>query len=326
VQAVVLREFGGPGVLRPETITEPHVPDGWALVELRAAALNWHDCLVRQGLYEVPVPRVLGADGAGVRRDTKEDVVILPSLRWGDDERAPASSFEILGDYTDGTYAELVAVPEQNLFPKPRGWSSADAAALPLAGLTAQRALFTRGGLRHDETVLILGAGGGVATIAIGLAAIAGARVLVTTSSIEKLAHAKAQGAENGVLYTDEGWPEAVRELTGGAGVDLVIDSVGSTWPDALSTLRPGGRLVSFGATGAARTEVDVRRLYFGQHTILGTTMGSPRDFAALLATVAAAPAWRPAIDSVLPLDRAAEAHAAMEQRNHTGKLVLSVV
>jgi zinc-binding alcohol dehydrogenase/oxidoreductase len=299
------------------------VPDGWALVELHAAALNWHDCLVRQGLYDVPVPRVLGADGAGVRRDTGEEVVILPSLRWGDDERSPGPEWEILGDYTDGTYAELVAVPAANLFAKPSGWSFTDAAALPLAGLTAHRALFARGGLVRGETVLILGAGGGVATIAVGLARLAGARVLVTTSSIAKLDHAKAAGADDGVLYTEPGWPQAVRALTGGAGVDLVIDSVGSTWHEALGTLGGGGRLVSFGATGSASTQVDVRRFYFGQHTILGTTMGSPKDFASLLRMLEDAPHWRPAIDRVLPLDRTAQAHAVMERRGHTGKLVL---
>jgi NADPH:quinone reductase-like Zn-dependent oxidoreductase len=324
VQAIVLRGFGPPDELRAEQVSDPALPPGWAIVELRAAALNWHDCLVRQGLYEVPLPRVLGADGAGVRRDSGEEVVILPSLRWGDDDRAPGQGWEILGDYTDGTYAELVAVPEENLFPKPRAWNWADAAALPLAGLTAHRALFARGELKRGETVLILGAGGGVATTAIGLARIAGARVLVTTSSSSKLDRARALGAEDGVLYTEPGWPQTICELAGG-GVDLVIDSVGSTWQDALGTLCPGGRLVSFGATGAASTEVDVRRLYFGQQTILGTTMGSPRDFEALLETISLDPAWRPVVDTVLPLDAAAVAHAAMERREHTGKLVLAV-
>jgi NADPH:quinone reductase-like Zn-dependent oxidoreductase len=325
VHAVTLREFGEPDVLRFERLTDPSLPAGWALVELRAAALNWHDCLVRRGQYDVPLPRVLGADGAGVRRDSGQEVVILPSLRWREDERSPAPGWEILGDYTDGTYAELVAVPEQNLFPKPRGWSWTDAAALPLAGLTAHRALFARGGLKRGETVLVLGAGGGVATIAIGLAHAAGARVLVTTSSDEKLSHARSLGAQDGVLYTEPDWPQAIRELTGGTGVDLVIDSVGSTWQEALQALRGGGRLVAFGATGSASTQVDVRRFYFGQHTILGTTMGSPRDFAALLRAIDDAPRWRPVVDRVMPLDRAAEAHAAMERREHTGKLVLAI-
>jgi NADPH:quinone reductase-like Zn-dependent oxidoreductase len=325
VQAVTLNGFGDPDVLRLEELADPRVPSGWALVALRAAALNWHDCLVRKGQYDVPLPRVLGADGAGVRRDTGEEVVILPSLRWGNDESAPGPEWEILGDYTDGTYAELVAVPKENLFPKPRGWSWTDAAALPLAGLTAHRALFARGGLERGETVLILGAGGGVATVAISLAHAAGARVLVTTSSASKLAHARSLGAHDGVLYTEPDWPGAIRDRTGGYGVELVIDSVGSTWPQALQTLRGGGRLVTFGATGSASTEVDIRRLYFGQQTILGTTMGSPRDFAALLRSLQDAPSWRPLVDRVVPLDRAAEAHAAMERREHTGKLVLSV-
>jgi NADPH:quinone reductase-like Zn-dependent oxidoreductase len=325
VQAITLNEFGEPDVLRCEQLEDPRVSAGWVLVELHAAALNWHDCLVRKGQYDVPLPRVLGADGAGVRRDTGEEVVILPSLHWGADERSPGAEFEILGDYTNGTYAELVAVPEGNVFPKPRGWSWSDAAALPLAGLTAHRALFARGGLRRGETVLILGAGGGVASTAVGLADLAGARVLITSSSEEKLERARGLGADAGVLYTRDGWVEEVRSLTGGVGVDLVIDSVGSTWPDALSTLRGGGRLVAFGATGSARTEVDVRRFYFGQHTILGTTMGSAHDFADLLTLLEAAPGWRPAVDRVWPLDRAAEAHAAMERRGHFGKLGLAI-
>jgi NADPH:quinone reductase-like Zn-dependent oxidoreductase len=326
LHAIVVREFGAPAVaLSSEHVSDPAVPPGWAVVELRAAALNWHDCLVRQGLYGVPLPRILGADGAGIRRDTGEEVVILPSLRWGPSEHAPGADWEILGDYTDGTYAELVAVPVENLFPKPSGWTWIEAAALPLAGLTAHRALFTRGGLQPGETVLILGAGGGVASTAVGLARLAGARVLVTSSTEEKLQLAAELGADAGVLYTADGWVEEVRSLTGGAGVDLVIDSVGSTWPDGLSTLRNGGRLVSFGATGSASTSVDVRRFYFGQHSILGTTMGSPRDFAALLSLVEAGGGWRPVVDRVWPLDRAAEAHAAMERGEHFGKLGLAV-
>jgi zinc-binding alcohol dehydrogenase/oxidoreductase len=326
MHGVALREFGPPDVLQLGVLSDPVPRDGCVIVELHAAALNWHDCLVRQGLYDVPLPRVLGADGAGVRRDTGEEVVILPSLRWGEDERSPSPDWEILGDYTDGTYAELVATPAENLFPKPRGWSFADAAALPLAGLTAHRALFGRGGLRRGETVLILGAGGGVATIAIGLAKMADARTLVTTSTAAKLDHAKTLGADGGVLYTEPDWAENIREMSGGEGVDLVIDSVGSTWQQALGALRGGGRLVSFGATGSAQTSVDVRRFYFGQHAILGTTMGSPRDFASLLSMLDENRGWRPVLDSVRPLDRAAEAHAAMERREHTGKLVLSIL
>lgn len=321
----MIDEFGGPSVLKAQSRPEPIPVRGWVSVKLAAAALNWHDCLLRQGLYRYPLPRIPGADGAGTRRDTGEAVVILPSLFWGTDQRAPGSSWEILGDQTDGTYSEIVAVPAENVFPMPKGWSFTEAAALPLAGLTAYRALFTRGGLQADETVLILGAGGGVATIAISLASATGARVLVTSSSPEKIELAKDLGASAGVLYTDPGWPEAIVELGGGIGVDLVLDSVGRSWPDSLRSLRAGGRLVTFGATGAAETQVDVRRFYFAQQTILGTTMGSPRDFAGLLALIQERPRWRPIIDRTLPLDQAAQAHELMERREHTGKIVLSI-
>src|SRR5829696_387773 len=195
MRAVVLREFGGPDRLEPVEWPDPSPPPGWVVVELRAAALNWHDVIVRRGGHKVALPQVIGADGAGVRRDTGEEVMILPSLAWGDDDRFPSPAFEILGDHTPGTYAELVAVPVSNLAPRPAHFDWHEAAALPLVGLTAFRALFTRGGLRAGETVLVLGAGGGVGTMAIALAHLAGARVLVTSSSAEKLERASALGA-----------------------------------------------------------------------------------------------------------------------------------
>jgi NADPH:quinone reductase-like Zn-dependent oxidoreductase len=325
MRAVALRGFGGPEVLEATDWPDPAPTRGWAVVELRAAALNWHDCLLRRGVHDIALPQIPGADGAGVRRDTGESVVILPSLWWGDDDRRPGTRFEILGDHVDGTYAELVAVPEENVFPRPRRLAWPEAAALPLAGATAYRALFTRGGLRSGETVLVLGAGSGVSTMAVALARMVGARVLVTSSTTAKLARAAELGAERGVLYTDDGWPAHVRELAGASGVDLVIDSVGSTWEQALSVLAAGGRLVSFGATGGDRASVSVRPFYFGQYSILGTTMGSPRDFAGLLKLVAANPSWRPVIDSVAPLEDAAAVHARMERREHFGKLVLTM-
>lgn len=323
MQAVRLHEYGGLETLRFEQAPDPRVPDGWVLVELRAAALNWHDCLVRRGSYPAPLPLVPGADGAGVRRDTGEEVVVLPSLWWGDRDEAPGTRFEILGDRVDGTYAELVAVPGENVLPKPRGWSWEAAAALPLAGVTAHRALFGRGGLRPGERVLVLGAGGGVATFLVAFAHRAGARVVVTSSSAAGIEGARDLGADAGVLYTEEGWPEAAREAGGGAGFDLVIDPVGQ-WADALTTLRPGGRLVSFGANAADQAGVSIRPFYFGQFSLLGTTMGSPRDFAAMLALVDRMPDWRPVVGSVLPLDRAADAHELLERGGHRGKVVLT--
>lgn len=322
MKVVALRRFGGPDVLELADWPDPVPRPGWAVVELRAAALNWHDVLVREGAHDVELPQVLGADGAGVRRDTGEDVVILPSLWWGAGDVHPGPAFQILGDRVDGTYAELVSVPEENLFPRPRGLDWPEAAALPLAGATAYRALFTRGGLQPGETVVVLGAGSGVSTMAIALSRMAGARVFVTSSAVHKLEHGAALGAEGGVLYTDDDWPAQLSELCGGA--DLVIDSVGATWPQSLSLLRGGGRVVAFGATGGEHATVAVRPFYFGQFSILGTTMGSPRDFAGLLELIAEHPEWRPCVDAVLPLDAAAEAHERMERREHFGKLVLA--
>jgi zinc-binding alcohol dehydrogenase/oxidoreductase len=325
MRAIVLSEHGGPEVLRAQDVPDPQGKPGHVVVELRAAALNWHDVLLRRGVYPFPLPVVPGSDGAGVLTGTDERVMVLPSLAWGDDDRFPAPGWSILGDLVDGTYAERVLLPRANAVPIPDGWSFEEAAALPLAGLTAFRALLTRGGLVPGETVLVLGAGGGVASIAIGLARIAGARVFVTTSSAEKLELARELGADGGVLYTEEDWPAQVRELAGESGVDLVVDSVGSTWQQALECTNPGGRVVTFGATGAGETTVDVRRFYFAQQTILGTTMGSPRDFAGLLELLRHEPGWRPRIDRTFGLEDAAAAHAAMERREHTGKLVLAV-
>jgi NADPH:quinone reductase-like Zn-dependent oxidoreductase len=323
MNAAVLRGFGAPGALEVTEWPDPKPRPGWVTVELRAAALNWHDVIVRRGDHPAQLPQILGADGAGVRRDTGDPVVILPSLGWGDDERCPGPSFSILGDVADGTYAELVAVPEENIFRRPRGFGWAEAAALPLAGLTAYRALFSRGGLQAGETVVVLGAGSGVSTMAVALATMAGARVFVTSSSPAKLERAAELGAVGGVLYTHDAWPVQLRELAGPA--DLVIDSIGSTWPDSLSLLSGGGRLVNFGATGGERATVAVRPFYFSQHTILGSTMGSPRDFAALLALIAEHPDWRPAVDAVIPFFDVAAAHERMERREHFGKLVLAI-
>jgi NADPH:quinone reductase-like Zn-dependent oxidoreductase len=187
-----------------------------------------------------------------------------------------------------------------------------------LAGLTAWRALFAVGRLQVGETVLVLGAGSGVSTVAVSLAAQAGARVLVTSSSEEKIERARELGAEGGVLYTEEGWAQAA------GPVDLVLDSVGTTWRDSLSALRRGGRLVVFGGTGGPEVNLDVRALYLNWQSIHGTTMGSARDFAGLLRMVDGG-SWRPVIDSVRPLAEAEAAHDRIKAGEHFGKLVLAV-
>jgi len=208
MQAVRVHEGGE---LRFETVADPVAGPGEVVVELKAAALNRRDLLVCNGTYPFPLPLVPGSDGAGVRRDTGAEVVIYPSLRWGHAEAAPGPDFQILGGPTDGTYAELVVVPEANVFPKPARLSWEEAASMSLAGLTAYRALFARGGLVTGETVLVLGAGSGVSTIVVQLASQAGARVLVTSSSDEKIERSRALGAEGGVNYATGDWVAEVR-------------------------------------------------------------------------------------------------------------------
>lgn len=321
MRAAVLRAFGGPEVLLPAELPDP-VPDaGHAVVRLEAAALNWHDVLVRRGQYGSELPHVPGADGAGVDVETGAEVVVIPSLHWGGDESAPGANWEILGDHRPGTYAELVRVPRDCVAPKPRGLSWEQAAALPLVGLTTFRALFTRGRLQAGERLLVLGAGGGVATMAVSLAAAVGATVHVTSSSDDKIARARELGATGGVRYDDPAWPENARALAG--GFDLVLDSVG-TWAESLRALRTGGRLVVLGASRSEGASLGVRPFYFGQYDLLGTTMGSPRDFAGLLRLMEEFTVPPPVIDRAFPLDRAAEAHAHLESGAGFGKTVLT--
>ena len=247
VNAVVLREAGGPEVLRIDTVPDPVPGPGEVVVALRTAALNRRDVFVRKGIAPSPLPVIPGSDGAGVVRALGpgvsgvaegDEVIILPSLGWGGGEDAPAPGFRILGGPDDGTYAELIRIPAENVFPRPARLSWEEAGALPLAGLTAYRALVSRARIRSGETVLIIGIGGGVATIALHIARAAGCRVLVTSSSDDKIARAAELGAAGGVNYTGDDWPAAVRELAGG-GVDVVVDSVGSTWAQSIATPAP---------------------------------------------------------------------------------------
>ena len=318
-----MHHYGGPDVLGLETRPDPVPRPGWVTVRLGASALNWHDVLVRRGQYSSPLPHVLGADGAGTRVDTGEDVVVLPSLCWGSRQEAPAPDWEILGDQRPGTYAELVSVPSECAVPRPRGLGLAEAAALTLVGLTTYRALFTRGRLRAGESLLVLGASGGVATAAVSYATAVGADVVVTSSSVDKVARAVELGALAGVDHTVDDWVQQARRASPRSeGFDLVLDPVGR-WQEAVACLRPGGRCVVLGASAATEATLAVRPFFFGQYDLLGTTMGSPQDMARLLAFLDAHDVRPPVVDRTYDLADAALAHGQLERGDRFGKIVL---
>ena len=312
---------------------DPEPAAGEAVVRLRAAALNHRDVWIRKGQYAgIKTPIILGSDGAGeviavgagVDASWRgREVVINPSFNFGDDERAQGPEFQILGLPRDGTYAERVTVPATALHGKPAHLSFEEAAALPLASLTAYRALVPRARLQADETVVVTGIGGGVATCALLFAVRLGARVYVTSGSDAKLDAARTHGASGGVNHRDADWPKALQALIGGRP-DVIIDGAGGeTFNKALDLVAPGGRVVSYGATLGAVPNLEVRRIFWKQLNVLGSTMGSPRDFAAMLQLYA--DGLRPVVDQVLPLAQAADAHRRMEEGQQFGKIVLKM-
>ena len=327
MRAVELRAFGGPDGFVVTKLPDPEPGPGEAKVDLVAAALNRREWWIRNG-RKVPLPAILGSDGAGVVSavgpgvpgvSVGDEVVIYPGIGWGDDEAASADDFVLVGVPGQGTYAEQVVVRAEQLRPRPQRWSWLETAALPVAGLTAWRALVTCAGAGPGKTVLVTGAGGGVATLAIQIGVALGARILVTTSSPEKLDRARELGAEDGADYCDRTWPERL------GPVDAVIDSVGGdVWRDSVAALRPGGVLVAFGDTGGEVGSVPIADFFFRYLRIHGTTLGSPREFDALLAHCAGA-SWRPVIDSVYPLAEVAKAHERLEAPDRFGKVLLEI-
>jgi zinc-binding alcohol dehydrogenase/oxidoreductase len=318
MRALVLPEPKSPLVCRDEP--SPATDNGEVLVELKAAALNRRDFWITQGLYPgVSAPCILGSDGAGFV-DGRE-VIINPGINWGSSPKAQGESFRILGMPDNGTFAEQIAVPAGWLRDKPAHLSWEQAAALPLAGLTAYRALFTQGRIKAGQTVLVTGIGGGVATFALQFALAAGATVLVTSSSDAKLERAAELGAAHGARYDREDWAQ---EFADHGPIDLIIDSAaGPGYATLLELLRPGGAIVNYGAT-AGPPKVDMFGLFWKQLHIIGSTMGSSTDFAAMLDFVDAHKVV-PVVDRVEPLESGPELVAAMAKMPQFGKLVLSI-
>jgi NADPH:quinone reductase-like Zn-dependent oxidoreductase len=324
VKAVRIHEDGGPEVLRYEEAPDPSPGPGEVLLSVRAASLNHLDVWLRRGLPSVPKPRILGADGAGVVAALGEgvdgvsvgDAVVLnPGL---DDGK------RIVGEHMDGTHAELIAVPAEYLHPVPEGMSFEDAAAFPLVFATAYRMLATRAGLREGEWVLVWGIGAGVATASLAIAKALGARVLATSTSNEKLERARELGAD-AVVRTDADVVAAARELTDGAGMDVVVEHIGeATWKSSLQSVRAGGRVTVCGATSGPNPPAMLHRVFWKQLSILGSTMGTREDFAAVYELVASGQA-RPVIDRVYPIAEVAAAHERLESGDQLGKIVLTI-
>ncbi len=315
--------------LQVTTVPDPVPAAGEVVVTLRAAALNHRDLWIKLGQYAgLRWPCIPGSDGAGVVTALGagapaawlgREVVINPGLDWGASAAAQGEQFSILGLPRAGTLAEQVAVPVGQLAPKPAHLTWEEAAALPLAGLTAWRAVMTRAAVQPGERVLVTGIGGGVALFALQLAVAQGAEVWVTSSADEKIARAVAHGARGGFRYTAPDWAQAA----GPGRFAVIVDSAGGASFEALVELAaPGGRIVLCGATRGNPPGLTLRKVFWRQLSILGTTMGSPADWEAMLAFVARH-RLQPVVSSVLPLAQAAEAFARMERGDQCGKLVV---
>jgi NADPH:quinone reductase-like Zn-dependent oxidoreductase len=343
VKALALDGVGGLEHLALRDLPRPELTDpGDALVRVCAAALNRLDLFVTDGLpgVEYRFPHIVGSDGAGVVEAIGpgvtsvrpgDRVMVNPGIACGDchacqgSEESLCTTFRVVGEHRPGTAAEYVAVPAVNLALVPPAMPWAQAAAFSLATLTAWHMLATRAAVQPGETVLIWGVGGGVGMAALQVAHHLGARAIVTSGSDAKLEVARLQGADAGINHAAQDAVAEVRRLTGRRGADVVVDSVGQArWQDSLRAMRRGGRLVICGATTGPRIELDLRRLFWHQWSILGATLGSRREYQAIVELAHQGRLW-PIVDSTVPLTRATEAFTRLARGEQTGKLVIEV-
>jgi NADPH:quinone reductase-like Zn-dependent oxidoreductase len=340
MNAIRFHEHGGPDVLRYEEAPDPMPADGEALVRVRACALNHLDLFQRRGIERVriPLPHISGADVAGEVVSAPGDtfspgqrVMLQPGVSCGEcpacldgrDNECPR--YDLLGYQRDGGYAELIRVPVRNLVALPDTIGFVEAAAFPLTFLTAWHMLAARAHVRPGDDVLVVAAGSGVGQAAIQVAHLHGARVFATAGSEVKLARARQLGAADVVNHATDDVPAAVRRMTGGRGVDVVIEHVGTaTWDGSLRCLARGGRLVTCGATTGHQAAIDLRFLYARQLSLLGSYMGRKSELLRA-ASFFFSGALVPAIDRTYPLREAADAHRRLEAREGFGKIVIEV-
>jgi NADPH:quinone reductase-like Zn-dependent oxidoreductase len=340
MKAAIFRQHGGPEVLEYADVPDPRMRADEVLIQVKACALNHLDIFVRRGMpgIKIPLPHILGNDIAGVVRDVGElvtwakpgnDVMVHPGVSCGHCEACLSGQdnlcreYDIIGYRRDGGYAELVAVPGVNIFPKPPQLSWEEAAALPLVTVTAWHMLITRANVQPGEDVLVHAAGSGVGSVAIQIAKLRGARVITTASTDEKLAKARDLGADVTINYTQEEWPKEVRRVTDRKGVDVVVEHTGAaTWPGSISSLKNNGRLVTCGATSGYDAHTDLRQVFYRHLTLLGSFMGSKAELLEAMKFVREGKIHA-VVDRVLPLSEARRAHELIEDRAQFGKIVL---
>lgn len=342
MKALVFHQHGEADVLHlEEDLPRPDPGEGEVQVRLHAAALNHLDIWVRRGWpgLRLDMPHIGGADGAGTISAVGPAVtgfaegarvVICPGFATAADEftrrgqHSLSPRFSILGESRSGTFAEYVTVPSEALMEMPEDADFEATAAVPLVFLTAWRMLITQARLRPGESVLVVGAGGGVNSAAIQIARLAGAEVFALTSSPEKMERARNLGADHVFDYRDGDWSTWIKEMTRKRGVDVVVDNVGkATFQDSLKVLCRGGRLLTVGNTSGPKVEVDIRFIFSKQLHIIGSTMGTPEEFHQVMTQVWAGK-LSAVIDRVLPLAEGREAHLLLEQGVQFGKVVLT--
>ncbi|MBI1847957.1 MAG: zinc-binding dehydrogenase [Candidatus Rokubacteria bacterium] len=343
MKALAFNEFGGPDRLKLQDVPDPRPAAGEVLVRVRACALNHLDLFVREGIpaLKTPLPfwtgcdiagdvAELGAGAPGVK--VGERVAINPNLTCGacefciQGEDSLCVRYGILGEHRPGGMAELVTVRADHVLPLPAHVTYEDAASFVLTNMTAWRMVVTQGQCRAGQDVLIIGVGGGVSSTAVQIAKLCGARVIVTSSSDEKLERARALGADVGLNYArDKDWARAVFEATGRRGVDLVIENVGAaTWKASIQALKKGGRLVTCGATSGPIGETDIRLVFWKQIAIVGSTMGNRKEFNDVMRLFFAG-RLRAIVDEVVPLAEGAAAQQRLAEGKQFGKIVLTV-
>lgn len=328
-KALVLREKNA--IPTVEDFFLPPMRNNQVTVKIHAAALNHRDVWIQQGLYaKIQYPTIVGSDGCGYVSDVAEGVsesligqrvIIHPSLMWGDDIKAQSNNFQVLGMPTYGTFAHHCIVDADRVYAAPSYLSDAECAALPLAGLTAWRALMTQGKAQSHHKVLITGIGGGVALCAAQFALALGAEVWVTSGSQDKITMAQHLGAKGGILYSEPDFGKSLMKSMG--GFDIIVDGTGGeTFNHALEAIKPGGTIVIYGATAGTPNNVNIHRIFWKQVHIIGSTMGNDNDFAEMLAFVSQH-RIKPIIAKTFLLEQGAEAFRYLQSGAQTGKVVL---